>query len=43
VDIPKEEKLKEAQLTRGNKWSYITNTPEIKANRRRILELYTEP
>jgi len=33
VDIPEEEKLKEAQITRGNKWSYITKTPEIKANR----------
>jgi len=41
VDIPEEEKLKEAQVTKGNKWSYITNTPEIKENRRKILELYT--
>lgn len=43
MDIPEEEKLKEAQITRGNKWSYITKTPEIKANRGKVLELYTEP
>lgn len=45
MDIPEEEKLREAQLTRGNtwKWSYITKTPETKANRRKVLELYTKP
>jgi hypothetical protein len=43
VDIPEEEKLKKPQITRGIKWSYIANTPEIKANRWKILDLYTEP